>query len=91
VRIGLVNDFAHEVGRLQSGGKISGKPLADLLNGYHDGNDDERDSNKATIKPGSPKDILNSRSVTDEKDESNFKDKGHCKIFVPQTAHKEAL
>jgi hypothetical protein len=43
IRIALVDNLAPQVGALESGGKISGKPFARFFNNYHGGNDDERE------------------------------------------------
>ena len=91
MRIALVHNFATRVSTLESGGKISGEPLAPLFNSDHGGNNDKGEGNEATVKGGSTKNILDTGGETDEKYESDFKDKGHSQIFVLQTAHKQAL
>lgn len=75
MRIALVDNLAPQVGALESGGKISGKPLARFFNNYHGGNDDERETNKANVERCGAKNILYARCVTNQKYEGNFKNK----------------
>jgi hypothetical protein len=62
MRIALVHNFATRVSTLESGGKISGKPLAPLFNNNDGGNNDKGEGNEVVLVAYSHVYIMDGRS-----------------------------